>query len=155
MMVGLKRQVWEGLFVMGLGAGILALIPSQVDSIYRMETNMSPSFIPRLTGIFLIVVGLFIAGLNHLGKVQYTSKGVEKNELLRVLFLGLLVLAYTILFPVIGFVTTSALFVGVFSFLFGQRSPFKLGAVMVMIPALVWILFEIIFVIPLPHGLLF
>lgn len=155
MMFYLRRQVWEGLIVAGLGAGVLALIPSQVDSILSTQRKLSPSFIPVLIGISLIAVGLLIAGLSFFGKIRDMSKGVEKNEFVRVLFSVLLLLSYTILFPVIGFITTSAIFIGIFSFMFGQRSPLKLGAVMIVIPVLVWMLFELIFVIPLPHGLLF
>lgn len=151
----LKRQFWEGLIISGLGAGILALIPSQVDVIPGMETDMSPSFIPVVMSVLLVVVGIVLVAGSLLGKGNEKSPGLERSEFLRVLFSGFLLLFYAVVFPKIGFVVTSAVFIGIFSYIFGQRNPVKLAAVMLVIPVLVWILFEIVFVIPLPHGLIF
>jgi hypothetical protein len=151
-----KRRLWESVFVAGLGAGILALIPSQVKEIAGLETNMSSAFIPMISGISMVIVGAALAVTAVFGKEKgKAGGGLAGSELLRVLFSVLLLLAYTVLFPVVGFMTASVVFIGVFAYLFGQRSPVKLLAVMVIMPTLVWVLFEIIFVIPLPHGLLF
>ena len=154
-----KRRFLEGVFVTVLGAGILALIPSQVKAIAGLETNMSPAFIPLISGVAMVVIGAVMVfsavfGKNA-GKPGSGTGNVAAGGLLRVLFSVLLRLAYTALFPVVGFMTASVIFIEIFAYLFGQRSPVKLAAVMLVMPTLVWVLFEIIFVIPLPHGLLF
>jgi hypothetical protein len=150
-----KRRLGEGLFVVALGAGILALIPSQVHAISGLETNMSPAFIPLVAGVALIVVGAALGYTAVFGREEGKAAVFAGNELPRVLFSTLLLLAYTWLFPVVGFMTTSVVFIGAFAYFFGQRDPRRLLAVMTVAPALVWALFEIIFVIPLPHGLIF
>jgi hypothetical protein len=155
-----KRRFWEGVFVTGLGAGILALIPSQVKAISGLETNMSPAFIPGISGFSMVGIGAVLVFSAFFGKETGKPGGgtgtfVAAGELLRVLFSVLLLLAYTALFPVVGFMTTSGIFIGIFAYLLGQRNPAKLAAVILVMPTLVWVLFEIIFVIPLPHGFLF
>ncbi len=150
-----KRRIGEGIFIAGFGAGILALIPSNVKAIPGMETDMSPSFIPSLVGSALLVLGAVVIARAAAGKEKEKPSGLEWNMLKRVLVSAALMLLYALLFPLTGFVSASAVFIGVFSWLFGQRNPAKLAAVMVIVPAAVWILFELVFVIPLPHGVFF
>ncbi len=145
----------EGIFLLCMGAAILALIPFQVIAVRGMEASLSPSFIPRIAGIGIVAVGTIVSISAALARKKDGNPVFKMQEFLRVLVSTLYLLAYAILFPVLGFVSTSVLFIGILSFQFGQRNPLKLVSLMVVIPVLVWILFELVFVIPLPHGLLY
>ncbi|RKX77452.1 MAG: hypothetical protein DRP87_09140 [Spirochaetes bacterium] len=155
-MTGLERRhVIEGFLVTLIGTVILILIPSQVNEIPGMETKMSPSFIPMLVGVSLIAVGVSFAVLSIVGRNKEKPVELEKEQLLRAVFTILLLVAYTFLFSKLGFLVTSGLFYGIFSFIFGARNLLKLFAGIVAVPVVIWFFFEIIFIIPLPHGLLY
>jgi hypothetical protein len=155
MMEFVKRSFWEGVFIMGLGAGILALSPSQIKGIPGLMTEMSPAFIPTFVGVTLIFLGAILTLGTFIGKTQEKTSDFVWKQFVRVIISFLLLVSYAFFFPIIGFLTTSVLYIGIFAFIFGQRNIGKLAALMLVVPALVWILFEIIFVIPIPHGLLF
>ena len=153
MIVSLKRQFWEGFVIVALGAGILALIPSQVRGFIGLETALSPAFLPTLMGIGLLIAGSLIIILSLFNKTQKTKElKINVNDLKKIIIAVIILLLYAFLFPIIGFLTTSVIFIGILSFLCGQRNYIKILVLMVLMPALVWMLFEIIFSIPLPHG---
>ena len=155
MSLGLKRQFWEGLLLIALGAGILALAPSQVKTIAGLGTELSPAFLPNLAGIGLLITGSLITivslfSTHRAKKIKFDSKEIKKVAIsVFVLFL------YAFLFPKIGFLTTSMIIIGILSFICGQRNYIKLLILVLVMPAMVWAMFELLFVIPLPHGLLF
>jgi hypothetical protein len=67
----------------------------------------------------------------------------------------ILMIVYTVLFPRLGFVVTSGLFVGFYAYLFGSRSILKIAISIIAVPLVIWLFFEVLFRIPLPHGVLF
>jgi putative tricarboxylic transport membrane protein len=149
------RRSVEGGSVVLLGVFILLLIPSQIKAVVQGETGMSPSFIPAL-----VAAGLILAGLGLLAKAYFTDTvhpaiDVSRAGLLRVLTSLLLLIAYTVLFPLLGFVTASGLCLGVLIIFFGSRSWRKILMSAVLVPIVLWIFFEKLFLIPLPHGILF
>jgi putative tricarboxylic transport membrane protein len=149
------RRLIEGGAVVAIGVAILALTPSQVRTIPGLQTEMSPTFIPTLVAVGLILAGLGLCAQAFLVDAPSGRIDLGRTGLVRVLAAVLLMVAYTILFPRIGFVVTSAVFLGVFTTMFGARSWFKVGLGMVLTPVVVWLFFEQLFRIPLPHGLLF
>lgn len=66
-----------------------------------------------------------------------------------------LLILYTVVFPRLGFVVTSGVFVGICAYLFGSRSILKIAISMVAVPVVIWLFFELLFRIPLPHGILY
>lgn len=151
----MNRQFMEGIFLLCLGSAILILVPFQVIAVRGMEANLSPSFIPRITGMGIVLTGLIVSISAAWARKRGKDAVFKAGEFPRVLLSALYLLAYAFLFPMLGFVSTSFLFIGILSFQFGQRNPLKLAALMIFIPVSVWILFELVFVIPLPHGLLY
>ena len=108
----------------------------------------------------MIAIALMTAGggmivLAFLGPVGESPLLLARTELLRVIVSVGLLLAYTYLFSRLGFVLTSAIFIGIFAYLFGSRSVLKIALCMGLIPVAVWLFFEKLFRIPLPHGILF
>lgn len=149
----------EGIVLFLIGSTILLLIPSQIDSVYGMTIRVTPSFLPAVLGFLLMLVGLGLLIQSFRKKAEQQSREnaqvFSPNSFLRVLLAAVLLIVYTLLFPRLGFLVTSALFVGIFIYLFGYRSILKISLSMILVPVGVWIFFEKIFHIPLPHGLLY
>jgi hypothetical protein len=80
---------------------------------------------------------------------------LSRVVLFRVGLSAVLLIVYTVVFPRLGFVVTSGLFVGIYAYLFGSRSILKIALSMVAVPIVIWLFFELLFRIPLPHGILF
>lgn len=140
-----------------IGGVLLLLIPSQIEA-PGMATQMSPSFLPAVLGVALILVGLgLMVQAFRIGAAQQGQAGpvFTRHSVFRVALAAVLLIAYTLLFPRIGFVVISGLFTGIYIYLFGMRSILKIVLSMVLVPVGVWLFFEKLFHIPLPHGLLF
>ena len=149
------RRLIEGLVLIGLGALILILIPSQIRSIPGMETATSPSFLPTVLAVMIMLMGagLIIQGIFSPRRDE--PPDLSRTVVFRVGLSVILMILYTIVFPRLGFVVTSGLFVGIFAYLFGSRSILKIFLSVIVVPVVIWLFFEILFRIPLPHGILF
>jgi len=145
----------EGIIVTMIGAVIVVLIPSQVEEMPGMATQMSPSFFPTIAAILLIILGAAMIYQSFLKSGDQKPVDISRNAVLRVILAAALLVAYTYLFQHIGFVVTSTLFFAVFAYIFGSRSYLKIVISMILIPVAVWLFFEMLFKIPLPHGILF
>ena len=154
------RSLGEGIALVLIGGVVLLLIPSQIDTVSGMgvATQMSPSFLPAVLSVALILVGLGLmiqAFRIGSGQPAQAGPGFSRHAFFRVTLAAVLLIVYTLLFPRLGFVVTSGLFIGIFIYLFGLRSILKIALSMVLVPLGVWLFFEKLFLIPLPHGLLF
>ena len=149
------RRLIEGTVLIGLGTLILVLIPSQIQTIPGMETKTSPSFLPAVLAVLLMLMGggLIIQGL--VSSRRDAPPDLSRVVVFRVGLSLVLLIVYTILFPRLGFVVTSGLFVGAYAYLFGSRSILKIAISTVAVPVIIWMFFELLFRIPLPHGILF
>ena len=99
-------------------------------------------------GLGLILQGFL--GVWQEGALAFSLSGIFK-VVLAILFL----IAYTILFPLFGFVITSTLFFISYAYLFGLHNIIKLVSGGIIASVTVWLFFEKLFNIPLPHGILF
>ena len=153
MIFSLKRQFWEGLLIAALGAAILVLIPSQIRVFAGLETALSPAFLPTLIGIGLLIVGFLIIVVSLFAKTQNAKEiNISGKALKKIILAAIILFLYAFLFPIVGFLTTSFIFIGILSFLCGQRNFVKILILMLLIPAIVWMMFELLFSIPLPYG---
>ncbi|MBD3306709.1 hypothetical protein GF339_09815 [candidate division KSB3 bacterium] len=150
------QSLVEGIILTGIGAVILILIPSQIEEMAGMATQMSPSFFPTVAAIALVILGVVIIVQSFLpSKKLRPSTDISRHALMRVILAALLLIAYTALFQHLGFVVTSGAFFAIFAYLFGSRNVVKILVSMVAMPVVVWLFFEKVFNIPLPHGILF
>ena len=149
------RRSVEGGLVVVTGLLILLLVPSQIRAVVQGETGMSPAFIPAVVAIGLILAGLALLLKAYLSETAHPAIDVSTAGFLRVLTAVLLLIAYTFLFPRLGFVVTSAIALGGFVLFFGERNMPKILLSMIIVPIVLWLFFEKLFRIPLPHGLLF
>ena len=149
------RPLIEGAVLIGLGALILVLIPSQIRNIPGMETDTSPSFLPAVLAILIMIAGAGLILQGFLSSRRDASQDLSRVVVLRVGLSVVLLILYTVVFPRLGFVVTSGVFVGIYAYLFGSRSILKIAISMVAVPVVIWVFFELLFRIPLPHGVLF
>ncbi len=142
----------EGAVVLLLGAAIFFLIPFQVEKPMGAETRTPPSFLPTVISICLLVTGggMLIRGWIRPGPPS--SLAGLQGELPRILLSVGLLAVYSFLFPRLGFVTSSVLAMGGFTYLFGARSLSRIPLGMILVPLGVWLFFEFLFSIPLPRG---
>lgn len=138
-----------------IGASILILAPSQIHPVAALQTQMSPALIPAFAAVGLILSGLGLILQSAVTGGHATAVDMERTTAVRVVVSVLLLVAYAILFPRVGFVVTSAVFAAFFSWYFGARDPVKIAILVVVTPVVVWLFFEKLFLIPLPHGILF
>jgi putative tricarboxylic transport membrane protein len=149
------RRLIEGIVLIGLGALILLLIPSQIQNIPGMETETPPSFLPTVLAVLIILMGAGLIGQGFLSSRRETPPDLSRVVVFRVGLSVVLLIAYTVVFPRLGFVISSGLFVGIYAYLFGSRSILKIAISMAAVPVVIWMFFELLFRIPLPHGILF
>jgi uncharacterized membrane protein len=114
------HRICEGLVLILVGSTVLILIPFQIDSISGVTVSVTPSFLPVVLGISLVLVGiglcLQLIRKSPVPENEAESEKTSEQPFLRVFLAAVLLIVYTILFPVIGFLVTSALFVGIFSY---------------------------------------
>ena len=149
------RRLIEGAVLIGLGALILILTPSQIQKIPGMETETSPSFLPTVLAVLIMLMGAGLIVQGFLSSRRDPLPDLTRMTVFRVGLSAVLLILYTIVFPRLGFVVTSGVFVGIYAYLFGSRSILKIAISMVAVPIVIWLFFELLFRIPLPHGILF
>jgi hypothetical protein len=149
------KSLLEGIFVLSLGGIIFILIPTQVEEIPGMETIMSPSALPTIISIILIILGAGLIFQSLRMAVPKPSQEIPKQVVFRVVISVILLILNTILLSHLGFVVTSSIFLGIFAFLFGSRNIAKIIFSMTFIPILIWLFIEKLFNIPLPRGIFF
>ncbi len=153
------QGIGEGVVLILTGSTTLLLIPFHIDSVSGVTISVTPSFLPVVLGISLMLtgLGLLIQSFKTKDKLsdQEGAQVLLSGSFPIVLLAAALLIVYTMLFPHLGFLVTSALFVGIFNYLFGARNILKISLNMVLVPVGVWLFFEKLFHIPLPHGLLY
>jgi putative tricarboxylic transport membrane protein len=149
------RRLIEGIVLIGLGVLILLLIPSQIKNIPGMETETSPSFLPTVLAVLLMLLGMGLIIQGFTSSRRDAPAELSRVVVFRVGLSAVALIVYTVLFPRLGFVVTSGLFVGIYAYLFGSRNILKIAISMIAVPVVIWMFFELVFRIPLPHGILF
>jgi hypothetical protein len=78
-----------------------------------------------------------------------------RDSYAKVLAGALAILTAIVLVPIVGFVTTSAVFIVLVAFAGGYRQPLVLVPVAIVTPLVLWFVFRHGLHVGLPHGLLF
>jgi putative tricarboxylic transport membrane protein len=120
-----------------------------------METDTSPSFLPSVLAVLIMAMGAGLILQGFFSSRRDAPPDLSRVVVFRVGASVVLLILYTVVFPRLGFVVTSGIFVGIYAYLFGSRSILKITLSMVAVPVVIWLFFELLFNIPLPHGILF
>lgn len=150
-----RQRFGEGIVFIAIGVFILLVLPHQIRVTPAFQTQTSPRFIPGVVSVLLIITGIAMVAASFFGRIKDKPVDITKTGAIRAVGAMLLLLAYSLLFPVVGFVVTSVIFFVIFAFLFGARSVLRIGLSSIGVSVVVWLVFEHVFRVPLPHGFLF
>ena len=151
-----KTEIIIGAFLMILSFAFYALtyqFPEQTLA-------FSPKIFPRFVGVCLFIISsvLVIQGITAVRRGSQEEKpkpAIDKAFLIR-LFLGILIgYAYTRLLPITGYVVATPPFIAGIMLIFNEKRWLKIVATSIITTSLLYILFRIIFRVPLPRFSLF
>lgn len=142
-------------FVAGLGfLAYLLAFPAE-----GVSQHVSPTTLPTVLAAGLVVLGALML-LGALRRTRATSAlaarpagapGANRRVLLLLAGCG----GYVVLLPLAGYLLSTALFIGLAAWLFGNRRPLSIALLMIIVPALLFVFFEKFMIIPLPGARLF
>ena len=151
-----KTEIIIGVFLMILSFAFYALtyqFPEQTLA-------FSPKIFPRFVGVCLFIISsvLVIQGITAVRRGSQEEKPkptIDKAFLIR-LFLAILIgYAYTRLLPITGYVVATPPFIAGIMLVFNEKRWYKIVATSIITTSLLYILFRIIFRVPLPRFSLF
>jgi hypothetical protein len=109
-------------------------------------------YFPFYVGLIMFVAAAVTFVTNLVTKAPDLSNFVDRSALVLVLRVLVPTAAFVFLIGVLGLYVAAALYVAFFMWWLGHYSPLKAAAVGVVIPIVLFWLFEIAFLIPLPKG---
>ncbi len=141
--------------IFGVCLMILSVVVFALSFQFPEQTlAFSPKIFPRFVSIclFLISAILFVQGI----RADKKTKPDVNKAFLKILATGILIsFAYTQLLPVIGYVASTPFFIAGIMLLFKEKSWVKIAATSVITSVILYILFRIVFKVPLPRFDLF
>ena len=151
-----KTEIIIGAFLMILSVAFYVL----TYQFPQQTLAFSPRIFPRFVSICLFIIScvLLIQGITAARRSSREKKLtpiIDKTFLIR-LFLGILVgYAYTRLLPLTGYVVATPPFIAGIMLVFNEKRWLKIVATSIITTGLLYILFRIIFRVPLPRFSLF
>ena len=151
-----KTEIIIGIFLMILSFAFYTLtyqFPEQTLA-------FSPKIFPRFVGVCLFIISsvLVIQGITAVRRGSQEEKPkptIDKAFLIR-LFLAILIgYAYTRLLPITGYVVATPPFIAGIMLVFNEKRWLKIVVTSIITTSLLYILFRIIFRVPLPRFSLF
>ena len=155
-----KKEIIIGVFLALLSVVFFALtyqFPAQTLA-------FSPKIFPRFVSVCLFIISIVLvvqgisAGRRRLRerKPEPTAGGTLNKSFLIRLSAGILIgYAYTQLLPVMGYVTATPPFIAAIMIIFNEKRWLMIVATSIVTAGLLYILFRIIFKVPLPRFSLF
>ncbi len=151
-----KTEVIIGSCLMILSVLLYALTYQFPEQTLAFSPKIFPRFVS--TCLFIISAVLVIQGVTAVRKSSREKRPeltIPKAFLLR-LFLGILVgYAYTRLLPITGYVVATPPFIAGIMLVFNEKRWLKIVATSIITTSMLYILFRIIFRVPLPRFSLF
>ena len=155
-----KKEVIIGAFLMALSV-VSYILTYQFP---HQTLAFSPKIFPRFVSVCLLIFScvLLVQGITAVRKSSWEKKltlpidkALSKAFLIR-LFLGMLIgYAYTRLLPLTGYVVATPPFIAGIMLVFNEKRWLKIVATSIITTSMLYILFRIIFRVPLPRFSLF
>lgn len=147
-----KKEIGFGVLLMVVSVTVFTLtfrFPKQTIA-------FSPTVFPRFvsTCLFILATILLIQGVLGMKKNSGTSTNthpVDKKFLLRLGSLILLAFAYTRILPLTGYMVATPPFIAGTMVLFNEKRWIWIGTVSLMTSIILYVLFRMIFKVPLPR----
>ena len=126
----------------------------------QQTVALSPTVFPRFVSACLFIISLTlliqgIAGIKRDSEQNKVKLTLNKAFIIRLLLMIFLAFFYTQILPLIGYVLATPPFVAGAMLLFNEKRGIWIIAVSIITTALLYILFRIVFKIPLPRFSLF
>ncbi len=145
-------------FFIGIGTTILAIyIFVSANMLPDVERGLGAGGFPKFVAICLGIMGIILAIKSFYG-MKKNEKDVKKykpEELLNVALLVASFALYLILIRYLGYLITTPVFFFIFMLIYGERKWLRMGIISISFTVIAFFLFEKIFYIILPHGMLF
>ena len=139
------------------GAATLAFLPEMVsgETLAAIGDPYSPAFFPILIGALLIVCGgVMIAG-TAMGRAPVVHGEGRVESPLRIGTTAGFIVVYTLLITWVGMLAASVLCIAGLAYILGYRRHVIIGVAAVVVPVLIYVLFERMLYVLLPQPTLF
>jgi hypothetical protein len=133
--------------------GLLVVYDSHRVGVGWADDGPRSGYFPNIIGWFLSVAGAWIAGGTLVQWRKLAGKVfVSYADLKPVLMMLLPTIAYVVLIWLIGIYVASAIYIAGFMLFQGKYKWLPTALVSIGVPAVLFVLFEIWFLVPLPKG---
>lgn len=109
-------------------------------------------YFPFYVGVIMFVASLGTLGTSIFTKSPNLSNFVDREQLGSVLKVLVPTIVYVVLINFIGIYIASMIFIAFFMWWLGKYSPLVIAPVAIGVPAVLFVMFEIWFLVPLPKG---
>ena len=145
---------------MDLGVAVALLVVAAVvmtDSLrlgvgWRESEGPTAGYFPFYIGVFLAVASGINLGRAWIDRAGATRTFVTRTAIARVLAVLLPFAGYVLALGFIGIYVASALYIALFMWWFGRYPPSRGIAVGMVIATVLFLMFEVWFLVPLPKG---
>jgi hypothetical protein len=128
-----------------IGAGFLFVyIPLQTETVTATNTALPPAVFPSVASLLIIVTGI-VQWAKPTGTAIF-----ERDRVLKAVYVVAICLAGTLALELVGYLFAAPLLVGAVMLLSGERRWFWYAVGLVVLPTLIWFVFEIALRRPLP-----
>ncbi len=152
-----NRDFWSGLVFLLFGVVLIVfLIPSGVVEPKRIKfAVLSPSYYPRIIAIAMSIIGLAICiGSLRGTDDDFVTSSIDLNAMGKVVTVFIVLFATAYALPHAGFVLASAVALVVLMALAGERNPFIVVGVAIILPIVLYLFFTKLASVPIPGGIL-
>ena len=155
----MNKHFFSGVFMLAVGLLLLLfLIPFGIDSPKKIRfAALSPTYYPQIVAVILSVIG---AAIIFKYRRPLKTKGTDEldevhpNAKMRIGgFLGLLAV-YSFSLEFLGFVLSGVLALAASLVLAGERRPFIIIAMSLLLPISLFLFFYKVAYVPVPNGIL-
>ena len=137
---------------------ILGVHVFQVSGNFEVLSKVTfggPEFFPRFVAALLMVCSALLITNALRGRALNQRQQVTSRDLLWVLYVCLLTIAYVFLIRYLGFFVSTVIYLVCFLTMIKERRPILIASTSLLIPLIVFLFFVKLMGIPLPEGLLF
>ena len=153
----MRENLAVGVVSVATGAATLAFLPEMVsgETLAALGDPYSPAFFPILIGALLIVCGGIMIVVSVTGRApEVRGEGSVESPLRLGTTTGFIVI-YTLLITWIGMLAASVLCIAGLAYILGYRRHVIVGVAAVVVPVLIYVLFERMLYVLLPQPTLF
>ena len=149
-------DILVGMSALGVAGSIVLLLPSQVGgaTLAAVGNMRSPAFFPVVAAVLMGLLGLLLTlrGATASRRAPSATAGEPAGDSRRMGMVALLLIGATLALPLAGFVPTVAVLMAGLGFAFGYRRAVILGALCLLMPLAIFVLFESALRVLLPRG---